>query len=265
MRSLMNIPEPIRWHLNTKLPQDYRVIAVFEAGSRAHGTYVPPTEAGLDDEDYVAIVMPSPRGTYGLTHWEGNQTQWDEGGTRWDLVVYTWPKLIRLLLKGNPNVLGLLWQEPLWYNASLWDAFTLRAIFRTKQPASAFLGYALNQQKRMLAPSHEGYMGEKRKLLFAKHGYDTKNAAHCLRLLFMLTEFLSTGEMHVRRPEQEAAYLIRVKQGGLKLEEIQAAISAAISGARFAEQNSILSISPPTLTAENELMLGLERSWSFPL
>ena len=40
-----------------------------------------------------------------------------------------------------------------------------------------------------------GYMGDKRKRLVVELGYDAKNASHCVRLLRMCIEFLTTGEM----------------------------------------------------------------------
>lgn len=39
-------------------------------------------------------------------------------------------------------------------------------------------------------------MGEKRKQLVAKHGYDTKNASHLIRLLRMGMEFLTVEEIN---------------------------------------------------------------------
>lgn len=64
-----------------------------------------------------------------------------------------------------------------------------------------------------------GYMGEKRKQNVIKFGYDTKNAAHLIRLLRMCTEFLQTGEFLVDRPD--ANFLKAVKQGQLSLVEVQ--------------------------------------------
>ena len=56
-----------------------------------------------------------------------------------------------------------------------------------------------------------GYLGDKRKQLVLEHGYDSKNAAHLIRLLRMCKEFLATGEMIVFRPD--AAELLDIKKG----------------------------------------------------
>lgn len=64
-----------------------------------------------------------------------------------------------------------------------------------------------------------GYMGDKRKQLVLEMGFDSKNAAHCIRLLRMAGEFLQTGEMIVYRPD--AAELLNIKRGLWTLDEIK--------------------------------------------
>jgi hypothetical protein len=64
-----------------------------------------------------------------------------------------------------------------------------------------------------------GYMGEKRKNNVIKYGYDTKNAAHLIRLLRMAVEFLETTEFIVKRPD--AQELLDIKQGRWSLEKVQ--------------------------------------------
>jgi hypothetical protein len=54
-------------------------------------------------------------------------------------------------------------------------------------------------------------IGEQRRALIEKFGYDTKNAGHLIRLLRMGIEFLSTGELKVLR--EDAAELIEIKKG----------------------------------------------------
>jgi hypothetical protein len=65
------------------------------------------------------------------------------------------------------------------------------------------------------------YMGEKRKALVAKHGYDTKNAAHLIRLLRMGIEFLRDGGLNVDRGGYDAAELLAIKHGEWSLERIK--------------------------------------------
>ena len=50
---------------------------------------------------------------------------------------------------------------------------------------------------------------QKRFLLEEKFGYDTKHASHLVRLLKMGVEILTTGEVHVKRPDREELIAVR--------------------------------------------------------
>jgi hypothetical protein len=57
-----------------------------------------------------------------------------------------------------------------------------------------------------------GYMGKKRRELVMRVGYDSKNAAHLIRLLRMGIEFLTEGALHVERAD--GPELLEIKRGG---------------------------------------------------
>jgi len=125
-------------------------------------------------------------------------------------------------MKSNPNVLGLLWLPENFYLHIKPAGQTLidnRNLFVSKQAYHSFSGYAYSQLKRMTHLSYAGYMGVKRKALVDKFGYDTKNAAHCIRLFRMGIEFLTDGELHVVR--EDASQLIQIKQGQWPLSKVQ--------------------------------------------
>ena len=63
-------------------------------------------------------------------------------------------------------------------------------------------------------------MGEKRKAVVDKYGYDTKNAATLIRLLRQGIEVLKTGEIQVYRTT-DRDFLIDIKTGKFTLNEIQ--------------------------------------------
>lgn len=65
-----------------------------------------------------------------------------------------------------------------------------------------------------------GYMGQKRRELVRRVGYDAKNAAHLIRLLRMGIEFLIEGTMHVERVD--APELLEIKRGAWPLEKVKA-------------------------------------------
>ena len=70
----------------------------------------------------------------------------------------------------------------------------------------------------MTHQSFQGYMGEKRKRLVNKYGFDTKNASHMIRLLRMCVEFLTTNKFHVKR--EDAKELLDIKDGLWTLDKI---------------------------------------------
>src|SRR6266513_4620507 len=75
-------------------------------GSHSHGTYIPPEEPdAIDDVDLMGFVVPPLAYHIGLPRWEHWRLQADE----LDVVIYSLDKAVRLLLKSNPNIVGLLW------------------------------------------------------------------------------------------------------------------------------------------------------------
>jgi hypothetical protein len=75
----------------------------------------------------------------------------------------------------------------------------------------------LYKEKKRINQS--GYMGEKRKSLVREFGFDTKNAAHLIRLLRMCIEFLGDGELRVYRTDKDE--LLDIKKGKWSLEKVQ--------------------------------------------
>lgn len=83
-----------------------------------------------------------------------------------------------------------------------------------------------------------GYLGDKRKRLVLEHGYDSKNAAHCIRLLRMAKEFLLAGEMEVFRTSDRDE-LLDIKRGGWALSDIK-----ELAEQLFAEIKAARDVSP---------------------
>lgn len=191
-------------------------------GSIAHGMYVPNTDPhSIDDKDTMAVCVPPREYYYGLSQYGSRGTK-EYTQDEWDIVVYECRKFVSLLEKGNPNVLGLLWLNDKHYikRTRAGDMLiTWRKRFNGKHVYHSFTGYAYSQLTRLTKGAHRGYMGEKRKALVAEFGYDTKNAAHLVRLLKMGMEYLSDGHLQVER--QDAPYLLDIKLGRWTLDEVK--------------------------------------------
>jgi hypothetical protein len=93
-----------------------------------------------------------------------------------------------------------------------------------------------------------GYLGDKRKQLVLEHGYDSKNAAHCVRLLRMAGEYLRTGELIVHRPDADE--LLEIKRGKWGLSRVKAHADELFAGMRGARDTSPLPEEPDRQAAE---------------
>ena len=210
-----------RFKHNSWLNPPWAIITAYR-GSIAHGMYVPQSDPNsIDDKDVMAIVVPDQTHYFGLTTF-GSKGTMEIKEDEWDIVVYELRKFVGLLVKANPNVITMLWLEDQDY-INVTEAGEVliknRDLFSTRQAFHSFSGYAKGQLHRMTHMAFEGYMGEKRKRLVKQFGYDTKNAAHLIRLLRMSIEFLTEGRMYVKR--KDAQELLAIKRGEWSLEKVK--------------------------------------------
>jgi predicted nucleotidyltransferase len=190
-------------------------------GSIAHGMYIPNTDPNsIDDKDVMGVYIASPSHYLGIMKQKDVREKWFK---EWDCVYYELLKLVHLLEKGNPNVLTLLWLDPQYviFESDAWRELTaIRDAFVCKNVYHSFVGYAHGQLHRMTHMQFDGYMGDKRKSLVEKYGYDCKNAAHLIRLLRMGIEFLTEGVLYVER-KHDATQLLEIKRGEWSLESVK--------------------------------------------
>ena len=237
--------------------QRYALVAA-TMGSTSHNTYVPKEDPdSIDDVDIMIVIVPPPRFQLGLRSWEHWTLQKDE----LDVVVYSLRKFVGLLLKANPNVVGLLWLKPEHYllRHPLFELLIEnRHAFSSKVAYDAFAGYATAQIRKMEGGAFKGYMGARRKELVERRGYDAKMAAHAIRLLRMGTEFLETGRMKVFR-EDDAEDIRAIKRGEWSLEQVKEEAERGFARALAARARSPLPDRPDSGRAE-ELLLEIALS-----
>lgn len=195
-------------------------------GSHAHGTFIPPEDPrGTDDIDVFGVAVRNPDYYLGLDgyHPEKRGTFATPGETL-DIETHEIRKFCYLLVKGNPNVHQHLWLRPEHYfiitraGRMLLDnrkAFMSKALFRS------FAGYAHAQFSRMEKFEKRGYMGAKREAIVKELGYDCKNAAHCLRLLYGAIYLAQHDELQVFLKEPAKSIVMGVKRGSWSLEEVK--------------------------------------------
>ena len=167
-------------------------------------------------------------------------------------------------MKGNPNVLMMLWLPE---NAYIYKSrageilLSNRSMFDGKHTYKSFIGYARGQLHRMTHGAHQGYMGAKRKELFRKYGYDLKNASHLIRLLRMAVEYLSLGELHVFRGD--ASELNDIKRGRWTLAEVEKEASRLFDLADKALIASHLPVGPDKEGIHHLCMSIIETAWEY--
>lgn len=317
-----------------KLTMD-NLLVLAHVGSKSHGTYVPPDDPeAIDDIDYMGVVIPPVEYVLGVEQWEGVNFMRDE----LDVVFYSLEKFVRLLMKNNPNVLGMLWmrmEDYIVVHPEYSHILANRDAFSSLLAYHSFLGYANSQLTKMTAfdekttkewdsavatvleagwavdditdksaslpmPDYaklddflfkvsqglaqpmttenwnevlgqakttiqklharhfQGYMGEKRKALVRKYGYDTKNAAHLIRLMRMCCEFMETGKLQMHRAKLDSLQLKAIKSGKWRLDKVQATAKDLFDMAHHLKANSKLPELPDRVTI-NALMVDLQR------
>lgn len=227
-------------------------------GSIAHGMYEPPAQpTSIDDKDTMAVCVPPLDHYFGLAEYGSRGTREIKHG-EWDIVIYEARKVVRLLAGGNPNVLALLWLPENLYIVRTDPGKHLlanRGLFVGRHVYKPFVGYATQQLYKMEHGAFNGYMGEKRKALVERHGYDTKNAAHLIRLLRMGIEFLRDGELNVDRGGYDAPELLAIKHGEWSLGRIKAEAERLFCRAEEVYDHSVL---PPRPDREKVNRLCVE-------
>ena len=239
-------------------PNPNSLIFLAYRGSKSFGTYQKPTEPNsTDDIDLIGCYVNPINGYFGFNKTIPEHYAIMSG--KWDCVYYEFRKMIALLAKGNPNVLASLWlpDRHIIYKHPMWDQIIgHKKLFVSKNVYSAFSGYANDQLKKMTHLALEGYMGPKRRELVKKYGYDTKNAAHLIRLLRMGNEFLQTGELQVDRTNIDRDQLLAIKNGGSPLGNIKTLANRLFKIGRNLKRSSKIKNECDIKTIEN-LMIFL--------
>ena len=118
-----------------------RIILMGVSGSYAYGT-----NNENSDIDFRGITLNLPSDLLGLTEYE----QYTDDNT--DTVIFTFNKIIKLLLECNPNTIELLGLEDDKYlikTALGQELLDNRNLFLSKRAVSSFGGYAGSQLRRM--------------------------------------------------------------------------------------------------------------------
>lgn len=154
-------------------------------GSQAYGTSTPESDC-----DYTEVYEEDRDQIFGLSYGEDTMSQLQKDND--DVRRYYLRHWVKMLCRGNPNALEtlLVSDDQIVHASSEFSSFFLNRKHIARRPflhkpllIRSHLGFASGQLKRMVEGND---MGERRKTLIAKHGYDVKFAAHAYRLLAQL-------------------------------------------------------------------------------
>lgn len=206
---------------------DKKTILEGYCGSIAHNLHIPRTSDdvfGIDDVDTFTIYTFPIEYYLSLEAYNRAKETDNMKSEEIDIVGYEIKKAVNLLAGCNPNMLTYLYLKPEHYKHISEGGKLLlerRDLFLGKKRIrDGFCGYAHDQLFRMRGGAYKGYMGEKRKKIVDKYGYDTKNAVTLIRLLRSGRELLESGRLKVYR-EEDREELLEIKKGKLTLNQVQ--------------------------------------------
>ena len=187
------------------------------AGSGVHGMAI----SGLDDRDELGVFVEPPEYVIGSKQLKGYyfRTQPEgvcSGPGDLDLACYTLRRYIGLAAAGNPTVLLPLFvpdNEVCYVNDFGRELRKNRHLFIAKSAGPKFRGYLESQRKGLMGLRSGGTRNQGRKDIRDKMGFDSKFAAHMIRLGVQGVELLSTGEITLPIPEPDLTYLRDLKSG----------------------------------------------------
>lgn len=211
--------------MNETLPTDVLarvpgpIILRAVVGSTVHGLNV---EDGIEDRDEMAVCIESIEAAMGVGA-PFEQVIYRTAAIRdhkadarsmagdLDLTVYSLRKYVRLALKGNPTIIGLLFAPPIQWDARGGQLREFVPDIVSREAGKAFLGYLIAQKQRLLG--ERGQMRVHRPELVDAYGFDTKYAMHMLRLGLQGVELMKTGRITLPMPEPERSRLRAIRTG----------------------------------------------------
>lgn len=199
-------------------------------GSRGYGVAFPDS-----DHDYMGVVIEPEETIFGLQDFEHTEIINAEG----QIKVYGLKKFLRMLLKGSPTALELLFVKP----EQRTDPYTntlmgMRPDIVSKKHLKAYAAYMNGQIKKL--QTGRGSRGEQRPKLVSAYGYDTKFAYHILRIGIMGQVLGQTGQLSIPMDDLHRAILMEVRTGEWpEAKVLQSAVTMAEGIEHFIQHSHI--------------------------
>lgn len=175
-------------------------------GSQLYGTATKES-----DTDYLEVYAETPEQLFGLDTKDSlPQIVTDKEDTN----KYWLKQYARLCSRSNPNVIESLYSNKVEFCDPLFRKYILtnKGFFISLDYLrNSHFGFAYSQIKRMEIYSKD--RGAARKEYVDKYGYDLKFAAHAIRLIWELEDFLTKGEISFPLNENIVDHLKYIRRG----------------------------------------------------
>ena len=249
-----------------KLPPEQFPPPILECivGSTLHGTAV---DDGLEDFDMMAVVVERPKQMLGFSTVDTWVHRTKPDGVRSekgdiDLAVYGLRKYLHLATKGNPTILLALFAPEEFIRRHDVRGRQLQALapyIVSKQCYWPWKGYMKQQHERLLGL--RGQRNVTRPELVDRYGYDTKYAAHIVRLGLQGEEILTTGRMTLPMPKDQRDLCVSIRTGGYSLAGVSEIIIDAEKRIDAAFNKSELRLHPDRQTVEKFMLRTYLTAW----
>lgn len=220
------------------------VIYLVRSGSHAYGTNTPES-----DLDTRGVCIPPAPYLVGLSTFEQRV---EESGN--DSTIFTLHKFFNLALDCNPNIIELLFVrdiDVLWTTSEGQALRANRDLFLSKHAFNTFGGYAYAQLRKIQNSTKTARHGTHAAYV-EKYGYDTKAAAHLVRLYRSGVELLREGTLHVYRQDRDE--LLDIRNGVRSLAQIEQEAERLNQELQAARDVTLLPNKPDYARAEKLLM-----------
>jgi len=174
----------------------------------------------------------------------------------YDITIYGIVKYFKLVMGNNPNMLDSLFVPDncvKFITKIGQEVRDNRKIFLSKHVKHTFTGYAYSQLHKIKIKTPDA--GSKRLADIEAHGYDTKFAAHVVRLINEAEQILSEGDLDLTR---SAEMLKAIRRGEYSLEQIEDYFKAKDLLMEGLYDKSSLPYSPDSIKIKTLLLNCLE-------
>lgn len=221
------------------------------AGSRLVGMHTEDS-----DYDYLGVTVEPPEYVIGMRKFE--QFEWKRPELQAEGVTYSLKKFVSLLVKGNPTILSAAFSPYSYDTLGLTDPL-FQSMFISKRAGGHFIGYMQDQIRRL--HTSKG-MHVTRGELIEKYGYDTKYAAHVIRLGFQGIEYLSRGTITLPMSSTHVEVLSAVRNGGMTYEKFMRLAERTMEALKSVDAFSSLPEHPQYDKLNQWLVKAYLNAWS---